>query len=670
MKQKIISFSLGLLLLITTSLSLKNNEYDVVIYGGTSAGVIAAYSAKKMGKSVLLIEPTRFLGGMSSSGLGETDIGNKYAVTNLARDFYRRLGKHYGALEVWQFEPSIAEKIFLEYISTAQVEVLYGHHIISAEKKDKTLQNITVKSSENVNSLPKKIAAKMFIDCSYEGDLMAKAGISYTTGREANSQYNETLNGVQFHNDNQLLDSISPYIIENDPNSGLLWGINPEPLKANGTGDKKLQAYNYRLCLTNNPNNRIPFTRPERYDSTMYEILYRTIKKRENWGWKQPLHAFYLRIMPVPHQKTDVNNKGGFSTDFIGQNWNYAEADYETRQQIVQKHIDYTKGLLYFLAHDPRLPEEITSQMKEWGYPKDEFPENNGFPRQLYVREARRMIGDYVMTEHNCTGATTVKDGIAYGAYNMDSHNCDRHVVNGFVKNEGDVQQPVPRPYPIAYRSITPKKEDASNVLVPVCLSATHIAYGSIRMEPVFMVTAQAAAVAAALAIDNKKSVQEINILQLQKIMTENPLLDGTQPDIIIDNEHTQHVKVIGNWKISEDRYMESNLTSCLVSGSEKGKKRVAFTVKIPTKGNYSVHYYCASGGNAKNPIPLTNALPVEITHQKGKSLVKVDLPKYRKNWAPLGTYSFDKGKTYTITVIADELDKFAVADAILLVKE
>ncbi|MCS7004864.1 MAG: FAD-dependent oxidoreductase [Cytophagales bacterium] len=668
MKKIKVAFLIGVGIILSSHQTFKT--YDVVVYGGTSAGVIAAYSAKKMGKSVLLVEPTLFLGGMSSSGLGETDIGNKYAITNLARDFYRRLGKHYGTFEAWQFEPSVAEKIFLQYIQEANIEVLYQHRIIKAFKENNLLKTITLENSRYVNSPKVIVGAKIFIDCSYEGDLMARAGVSYTVGREDNRQYQETLNGVQIHSGNQISEKISAYIIEGDSTSGLLWGINPEPIQPIGTGDKKIQAYNFRLCLTNNPENRIPFSRPQNYDSTKYEILYRTIKQRAEMGWKQPLHAFFLRMMPIPNQKTDTNNKGGFSTDFIGFNWDYPEANYQQREWIVQQHRQYTEGLLYFLANDPRIPKEIRDEMSQWGFPKDEFPENNGFPRQLYIREARRLIGEYVMTEHNCLGTTTVSDGIAYGAYNMDSHNCDRHAVNGYVINEGDVQHPVPKPYPIAYRAIVPKREECQNLLVPVCLSASHIAYGSIRMEPVFMITAQAAAIAAAIAIEANKAVQEIDIQQLQKIMAENPYLDGSQADIIIDNEHTNKITLKGNWKLNNERHTESNLSSCLMSEPHTPIARVQFELVVPTSGKYNVYFYCPSGGSGKNAITLTDKLPIEILHQQGKSKVVVNQQQYKKNWAPLGSYNFQKRKKYKITVLADRLEKTAMVDAILLVKQ
>jgi hypothetical protein len=359
----------------------------------------------------------------------------------------------------------------------------------------------------------------MFIDCTYEGDLMAKAGVSYIVGREANSQYNETWNGVQMLDKHQFPEGIDPYRVPGNPASGLLWGISTATLAPNGTGDKLLQTYNFRLCLTKDPANRIPITRPVNYDSTKYELLLRQVAIEKpphiNWG--------VMHIADMPNSKTDINNKGGFSTDMIGMNHAYAEADYETRKKIIKDHEEYTKGFLYFVGHDSRVPEHLRQQMLEWGYPKDEYLDNDHFSHQLYVREARRLMGEYVMTQHNCEGREVVNDGIGLAAYTVDSHNCQRIIVKNpktgkmQVRNEGDVQVGGFPPYPISYRSLIPKKADCQNLFVPVCLSATHIAYGSIRMEPVFMALAQTSAVAAVMAIDAKKPVQEIDITQLTK---------------------------------------------------------------------------------------------------------------------------------------------------------
>lgn len=509
-------------------------EVDVCVYGGTSSGVVAAYSAKKMGKSVLLIEPGKYLGGMTTGGLGMTDIGNKDAVTGLARLFYRRIGEHYNKSEQWTFPPSVATATMNRFVKDADLDVLYYRRITDARVKNKRIKSIILEDSEQPDEKPLiQVKAKQFIDCSYEGDLMAKAGVSYFIGREDNKEYDETLNGVQMSVWHQFPDGVDPYLKEGDPASGLCWGIQPNTLKEKGSGDKLIQAYNFRLCLTDNKENQRPFEKPENYDPAKYELLARAIRKMDlhidnyllfNWG-----------IMP--DNKYDVNNRGPLSTDMIGMNYEYPDGDYTTRERIWQEHVDYTKGLLYFLTHDDRVPLELRDQVSRFGWAKDEFVDNDNFPTQLYVREARRLNGEYIMTQKNCQGEETVKDAIGKGAYGMDSHNCQRIVTNGMVKNEGDVQHHGFPPYPIAYRSITPKREECTNLLVPVCVSATHIAFGSIRMEPVFMVLGQSAAIASSLAIDGNTSVQEIDIPKLLRILKDDPYLDGSIPENIVDEK-------------------------------------------------------------------------------------------------------------------------------------
>ncbi len=520
--KKLLCYSLLLTLVIRLH---AQKQVDICIYGGTSAGVIAAYSASRLGMKVLLIEPGNHLGGLSSGGLGQTDIGNKIAITGLSRDFYKRIGRHYGVEEQWIFEPHVAEEIFNQYIAEATIEVWYNKIISSANKYKGNITQIKVVSTKNDSKLSQTIKARMYIDCSYEGDMMAKAGVSFTIGRESNSQYGETYNGVQLLEKHQFPDSIDPYKIPGKPGSGLLWGIQDTRLLSTGSADKSVQAYNFRLCLSTDKNNWVPIEKPSSYDSTMYDLLLRqiAITKPQELNWQ------LMHIQPMPNHKTDINNNGGFSTDMIGSNFQYAEADYNTRKAIIAKHENYTKGLLYFIGNDPRMPVHLQEEMKRYGYPKDEYIDHDHFTPQLYIREARRMIGSYVMRQQNCQGIERVSDSIGLAAYTMDSHNCQRLIVNGMVKNEGDVQIGGFGPYPISYRAIIPKKDDCTNLLVPVCLSATHIAYGSIRMEPVFMVLAQSAALAASLAIVNKQTVQKVNVLKLQYILRSDPLLEHTR---------------------------------------------------------------------------------------------------------------------------------------------
>ncbi len=472
-------------------------QTDVCIYGGTSAGVAAALQLARMGKKSIVLEPSDHLGGLSSGGLGETDIGNKRAIGGVSREFYRRLGQKYGVDEEWKFEPHVAEEVFNEMIREAQAPVYYRQFLKSVEKDGARLVAVTMESGLTVR-------AQSFIDATYEGDLMAKAGVKYHVGRESNATYGETLNGVQVQRGHQFDRPVDPYIVEGDPASGLLPGINPGDPGQTGDGDHRVQAYNFRLCLTKVPENRIPYEKPDGYNPLEYVLLARLLAK----GW--PESQVFQKFDRIRNDKVDKNNHGAVSTDYIGMNYDYPEADYATREKIFQAHVTYTKGLLWFLGNDPSVPESIRTKWSEWGLCKDEFQGTGGWPHQLYVREARRMISDYVMTEHNCRGTTTVEDPVGLAAYTMDSHNCQRFVKDGRVWNEGNVQTGGFPPYPISYRSIIPKQAECENLSVPVCLASSHIAYGSIRMEPVFMILGQSAATAASLAIDGDTAVQDV----------------------------------------------------------------------------------------------------------------------------------------------------------------
>jgi len=502
--------------------------YDVCVYSGTSAGVAAAIAAAEEGKKVLLIEPKKHLGGMTASGLGLTDFGNKNALSGFSGIFYRKVAEHYGneGDTMLVFEPHVAENIFNDLFAASGADSLLYHRVVDVTKEGAEIKSIIVENSLNpAVSTNKEIVADVFIDCSYEGDLLAAAGVSYTVGREANSQYNEQHNGVQIEekSPNQFIDGIDPYIVPGDSTSGLVHGVtHADPLPEFGTGDDKVQAYNYRVCLTDVPENRIPITKPEGYDPAHYELLARAVEKEEwvalGWGSRLPFYRCALTISEMPNGKTDINNYGGFSTDYIGESWEYPEASYERRAEIEKEHENYLKGLFYFIGHSERVPKKFRDEMLAYGYPKDEFTDNGGWPFQLYVREARRMVGEYVMTEHNWYRREVVDDGIAIGSYGMDSHNVQRVVINGMVKNEGDVQVWTGvAPYPISYRCMLPKKGECTNLVVPVCVSASHIAYGSIRMEPVFMMMGEAAGMAAAMADEGQKPLHEIDVPTLQQ---------------------------------------------------------------------------------------------------------------------------------------------------------
>ncbi|MBI3414741.1 MAG: FAD-dependent oxidoreductase [Verrucomicrobia bacterium] len=482
---------------------------DVCVFGGTSAGIIAAVQAQRMGKTAVIVEPGKHPGGMTTGGLGATDIGNKAAIGGIAREFYRRLGKFYGKDEQWLFEPHAAEQIFREMIAEAKIPCHFQQRLVAVKLRSGRLQEITM---ENGNVF----RAKMFIDATYEGDLMAKAKVSYTVGREANAKYRETLNGIRAETPkHQFTVPVDPYVKRGEPKSGLLPFIQPGDGGKPGEGDRRVQTYNYRLCFTTNAANRLPVTPPPNYNPAQYELLARHLEALVATGRQPKLDEFWNPIW-LPNGKTDINNNGGFSTDFIGANYDYPEASYATRERIAKAHENYTRGFITFLATSSRVSANLRAEMQRWGLCRDEFQETGGWPYALYVREARRMAADVVMTEHHCRGKQLTGDSIGLAAYNMDSHNCQRIVKRGRVENEGDVQVPPMKPYPISYRAIIPRRGECENLLVPVCLSASHIAYGSIRMEPVFMILGQSAATAASLAIDAKTSVQKLDYAKLQ----------------------------------------------------------------------------------------------------------------------------------------------------------
>jgi FAD dependent oxidoreductase len=493
---------------------------DICVYGGTAGGVAAAVEASRLGKKVVLTEFGNHLGGMTSGGLSQTDIGNKGAIGGISREFYRRMGRHFGKEEQWQLVPSVAEKIFFDFVNEAKIPVYFQQHLASVKKDGPRIVEITMENG-------KVYRAKMFIDATYEGDLMAKAGVSYTVGREANSKYNETLDGIRAVTPkHQFGIAVDPYVKPGDPSSGLLPLVQPGDGGKPGEGDNSVQAYNFRMCITQDPKNMRPINPPANYDPARYELLARYVEALMAAD-KTPKLAVLMHIQPMPEGKTDVNNNGAISTDFIGANYEYPDGDYAKRAKIWKEHEDYTRGLFHFLATSPRLPESLRKEMQSWGLAKDEFCDTDGWPHQMYVREARRMISDYVMTEHNCRGQIKAEDVIGLAAYTMDSHNCQRLAKNGRAENEGDTQVGGFPPYPISYRSLIPKASECENLLVPICLSSSHIAYGSIRMEPVFMVLSHSSAAAASQAIDDNEALQKIDVKKLQaQLLKENQVLE------------------------------------------------------------------------------------------------------------------------------------------------
>lgn len=511
---------------------------DVIIYGGTSGAVTAAVQVARMDCSVIIVCPDEHLGGLSSSGLGYTDTGDKSVIGGLSREFYQRVYSHYQEEESWEwqrkdeygnkgqgtpamdgemrtmwiFEPNVAEDIFEEMVAENEIRVFRDHWLDrdkGVKVKDGKIQSIRMLNG-------KEFKGDVFIDATYEGDLMAAAGVSYHVGREANSVYGENWNGIQtgvLHHAHHFGNrKISPYKTPGDSTSGVLPRISEEDPGKKGEGDHRVQAYCYRMCLTKVEDNRVPFSKPKNYDPGQYELLVRILED----GWRGTFNKFD----PIPNLKTDVNNHGPFSFDNIGMNYDYPEASYEQRAEILREHEEYQKGLLYFYVTDPRIPSEIQEEMKLWGLAKDEFTDNGNWPHQIYVREARRMIGEFVMTENEVLGKTAVPEPIGMGSYTMDSHNVQRYITDeGYVQNEGDIGVHPEQPYQIDRGSILPKRSECRNLLVPVAVSSSHIAFGSIRMEPVFMILGQSAGTIACMSLDKGIELHDLEYQDLKDQM-------------------------------------------------------------------------------------------------------------------------------------------------------
>lgn len=540
MSRCLILFTLLYSLSAQLAWSQTHHKADVIVYGGTSAAITSAIKAKELGHSAIVVSPDKHLGGLTAGGLGWTDTGNKAVIGGLSREFYHRVWEHYNSASAWTqqtresygnkgqgnpaiegaqrtmwiFEPSAAEKVFEEWVKEKGITVI--RPALLDREKGVLVENKRIKSFQTLDG--QTFSGKMFVDATYEGDLMAAAGVSFHVGREANSQYGEQWNGIQLgilhhrHHFGVLKEGISPYVVAGDPASGILPNVSPDPPGEYGQADHRVQAYCFRMCLTNHPANRIPFPKPENYDPQQYEVLRRVLLA----GWRE----LFDKYDPIPNLKTDTNNHGPFSTDYIGMNYDYPNASYERRKEIIEAHRRYQQGLLYFMANDPGVPQDVRDAMSKWGLAKDEFLDNEHWPHQIYVREARRMVGDFVMTEHELLKTKPVIDSVGMGSNTIDSHNVQRYITpEGFVQNEGDIGVSAKGPYPISMKALMPKKSEVENLVVPVCLSSSHIAFGSIRMEPVFMILGESAVTVASVAIKNNSSVQDVTYAEVKPML-------------------------------------------------------------------------------------------------------------------------------------------------------
>ena len=502
----------------------EGGTYDIVVYGDSSGAVSAAIAAKRHGRSVILVSPTDFLGGMSASGLGATDfLGQQATFGGVAAEFYKAIAKAYGQKFVRNFEPHIGQKVFRDLIADADVPVVFN------EKLNR--QNGVAKEGERITSITtlsgKTYHGKMFIDATYVGDLMAAAGVTYTVGREPESQYGENMAGVRRGDikprphytqadKDHFIKEVDPYVTPGDPSSGLLPYVFKIDNLENGQGDKKIQAYTYRLCLTTDPKRHIPIEKPKGYRDVDHELLLRNFEAGD--------HRFpaLVETLVGPGSKVDWNSMHAIGSDYGGANWDYPEASYVARREIEAAHQLYIRGFLWTLGNSPRVPEGVRKKAAQYGLCNDEFTDNGGWPYMIYIREARRMVSDFVMTQAECRSDREPEDPVGLGSFGMDSH-VVQYFVNekGHAHRDGVIWQVPYIPYGISYRSIVPRKGECENLFVPVCLSASHVAHGSIRMEPVFMVLSHSAATAADLAIKHDVAVQDVRYKDLKRRLLE-----------------------------------------------------------------------------------------------------------------------------------------------------
>jgi len=631
-------------------------DTDICVYGGTSGGIAAVVQATRMGKSVSLAVFNTHLGGLTSGGLGATDVGNTGSIGGVSREFYRRIGQRYGQTERFNFEPKIARSVYEDWLAEVGVAPHWNQRLASVAKDGQRIIQITMEDGTIYR-------AKMFIDATYEGDLMAMAGVSFTFGREGTNVYNEPLNGIRANTpSHQFTVNVDPYVVPGNPASGLLPFVQPGNGGTPGDGDHRIQAYNYRLCFTQNSANKLPHIVPPNYDPARYELLGRLLDARIAAGHNLTVNSFF-NVSGMPNGKTDMNNNGAFSTDFIGMNYTYPTNTYAAREQMDREHLEYIQGLVHYLATSPRSPASLRTAMAGWGPTKDEWPETGGYSPQIYVREARRMISDYVMTQADCSSARVAPESICLGSYTMDSHNIQRIVKNGFAHNEGDVQVGVPRPYPISYRSIVPRVGECENLFVTFAISASHIAIGSTRMEPVFMMASQSAATAAAFAIDDNVPVQQVNYAKLALQLTaEGQVLTwgnvGDSSGIIVDNSDLGVVFSGGVWSNSTSSagYWGADYQH---DGNEfKGSKSATFRPNLPETDTYHVYLRWTTHANR-----ATNT-PVDIIHPAGTNTVFVNQMLNNGTWVHLLTTNFSAGTNASLRLRNTGTAGFVIADA------
>lgn len=662
-------------------------ECDVAVYGGTPAGVAAAVEAARQGKAAILFSFNQHVGGMTSGGLTATDLGRKDSIGGLALEFYNRIGR------ARDYRPGAAESLYREMLDEAGVKVLLGRALSSVEMQHQRLVSATMETGETVR-------AAMFVDSTYEGDLLAAANVSYRVGREPAAAYGESLGGqwqdVSWKNVYQFCRlPLSPYVIADDPTSGLLPEIASESPGQPGDGDFKVQAYNFRLQLSRGPD-AIAFPKPSGYDVGRYALLARFLNLDERVQWRLDYTTAAMTDGPVQMRRGDSNNAGSFSSDYVGGNYRWPDGTYiegsitelppprrglampldelyELRERIFQDHVNYQQGLMYFLANDSQVPEPLRERVNAWGLDPLEFAETGFWPHQLYVREGRRMVSDYVVTQADCQSRRVVEDSVGLASYPMDSHFCQRVAVeeNGVqtVRNEGGFGHGCPKPYPVSYRSIVPQKNECENLLVPGCLSSSHVAYGSIRMEPVFMILGQSAGTAAAMAINEGIAVQDVDYAKLKNkleqagqrlVWSDRPAGAPAKPldGLVTDDALAQ---TTGSWTTGTLAPVCG--PGYLHDGNDgKGEKSVTFQIDVPQPGVYQVKLLYIASGNRSTNTPVNVSLGEEEKHRV------VNQRKSTVGGASLGNFRISGG--VTVTVSNRNTDGFVVVDGVQLLRQ
>lgn len=662
-------FLIGLLLFVLSFIpNVKAQTYDLVVYGATGAGITSAVAASKSGLKVLIIEPGKHIGGMVTGGLSHSDFGDQSVIGGLTYEFHKKVAQHYKTpIFFWRGpEPKVAESIMKDWLEEYKVTVLFNKRLSEVIKERKRITKIILTDGS-------EISGKIFIDAGYEGDLMARANVAYTWGRESVSDYHESYAGRQpvTFTSHQIDARISPFV--NDQYKKLLPLINPRPLVNYGEGDKGIQSYCFRLIATNRAENMVPWTKPKNYNPKTYELMRR-------YYIEKPDASALIGFWPtLPNGKSDINSSKGLSTNLLdGSSWEYPEANYQKRDSIWQWHRDYTLGLAWFLSSDPSVPKKVKDEMKTFGLCKDEYIDNDNFPHQLYVREARRMKGSYFMTQRDLQVDTIKYDAIAMSSYNIDVREMQRTYIdisrfpdlNSEVYNEGYLSIPVSK-YAIPYRSIIPNITECENLLVPVCLSGSHLSIASIRMEPTYMILGESAGIAAALAIESNRAVQKVDVEELQNrlinsqqiiSLEKNPYgLFNTEDEIIIDNNFKGFSKFFGNW-IEEETV------------STTGRYAMNFRIKpLQSEGIFEFHPYFFKTGmyqayiSSPSSQSYSNKVMVKVSHSNGVNVKEIDQQTAGGKWLNLGNYNFTKGKRPAIQIIGKQGETI-VADAVKFV--